>query len=138
MFFADLTPYEYGREEPVSHILNVGWLSREHPFRSGETPAGLVEALRRWIATPVNLYRGRHLCEFCPEPVAFLDRQGHRTIEPPPDTAGNGEIRVPGADGRVYVAPVLVAHYVEVHEYLPPPEFVEAVLSSRGIASVSP
>ena len=42
--------------------------------------------------------------------------------------SGNGEIRVPALQGDiVYVAPQLVAHYVEAHNYLPPPEFIESV-----------
>jgi hypothetical protein len=43
---------------------------------------------------------------------------------------GNGEIRVAGSDGVVYVAPVLVAHYVEVHSYRPPEGFIRAVVST--------
>jgi hypothetical protein len=46
---------------------------------------------------------------------------------------GNGEIRVPGLSGVVYVAPVLVAHYVEAHNYRPPDEFIQAVLSADGM-----
>ena len=34
--------------------------------------------------------------------------------------------------GVVYAAPELIAHYVEDHGYLPPPEFVEAVRLSQG------
>ncbi len=44
---------------------------------------------------------------------------------------GNGELWVPGAGSLVYVAPVLVAHYVEVHSYRPPQEFVDAILAFR-------
>ncbi len=42
----------------------------------------------------------------------------------------------------VYVAPQLVAHYVEVHRYLPPAAFVEAVLVferlSKQLATMRP
>ena len=43
---------------------------------------------------------------------------------------GNGEIRVTGEDGTVYAAPTMIAHYVAEHHYLPPQEFVDAVLRS--------
>ncbi|WP_457757930.1 DUF7919 family protein [Streptomyces rubiginosohelvolus] len=36
--------------------------------------------------------------------------------------------------GVAYAAPELVAHYVEAHGYLPPIEFMEAVLSSDTVA----
>jgi hypothetical protein len=49
-------------------------------------------------------------------------------LDPKPGTMGNGEIRVLGADGVTFVAPVLILHYVTEHHYLPPPQFVDAVL----------
>jgi hypothetical protein len=135
LFFADLTPYEYGREEPRSNVLNVGWLSREHSFPTGGVSDAFINVLRRLVASPVNLYRGYHICEFCPEPSEFLGPTGLRMIDPPKDTMGNGEIRVVGSNGLVYVAPALVAHYVEAHNYSPPAEFIRAVLSIDDIAS---
>lgn len=36
--------------------------------------------------------------------------------------------------GVGYAAPELIAHYVEAHDYLPPTEFIEAVLSSDTVA----
>ncbi|WP_455682030.1 DUF7919 family protein [Streptomyces violaceus] len=36
--------------------------------------------------------------------------------------------------GVAYAAPELIAHYVEAHGYLPPADFVAAVLSSEGVA----
>ena len=122
MFFADLTPYEYGYEMPRSNVLNVGWLSRGHVFRAGAVPEPFVKVLRRLVKSPENLYRGYHTCEFCPEPPLVVDSTGRRVISPPGDTMGNGEIRVVGSTGVVYVAPVLVAHYVEAHNYRPPDE----------------
>jgi hypothetical protein len=41
---------------------------------------------------------------------------------------GSDEIWVPGENGRIYAAPSLIVHYVEEHNYLPPPPFIEAVL----------
>ena len=134
MFFADLTPYEYGYELPRSNVLNVGWLARGHVFAVGPVPETFVSALRRLAKSPENLYRGYHACEFCPVPPLVVDSAGRRVINPPGDSMGNGEIRVTGSNGIVYVAPVLVAHYVEVHNYLPPAEFIQAVISAAGKA----
>lgn len=131
VFFADLTPYEYGYELPRGNVRNVGWLSRGHVFPTGDVPDDLVAKLRRLIESPENLYRGYHRCEFCPEPPVVVDSTGRRVIDPPGDTMGNGEIRVTGADGIVYVAPVLVAHYVEVHRYRPPEEFIRTVIAAE-------
>lgn len=135
MFFADLTPYEYGYAMPRTNILNVGWLARGHAFPVGVVSEAFAKALRRLIKSPENLYRGYHSCEFCPEPPVVVSSTGLRVRGPPGETEGNGEIRVAGADGIVYVAPVLVAHYVEVHRYRPPDQFIQAVISADAIAS---
>jgi len=132
MFFPDLTPYEYGYELPRSNVLNVGWLARGHTFPVGPVPEAFVNELRRLVKSPENLYRGYHTCEFCPEPPIVIDSEGRRVIPPPGETMGNGEIRVAGSRGIVYVAPVLVLHYVEKHSYQPPIEFVRAVMANDG------
>jgi hypothetical protein len=40
---------------------------------------------------------------------------------------GNGEIRVFSAEGEIFAAPTMLLHYITVHNYLPPPSFLEAV-----------
>jgi hypothetical protein len=113
MHFKDLTPYTYGGSEPSASVLNVGWLARRHSFPVARPAAELVSALNNLVASPVNLFRGKHQCEFCRKPAL-----------------GNGEIRVVGVDGVTYVAPVLIRHYVEVHHYAPPDAFVQACLAA--------
>jgi hypothetical protein len=196
MYFPDLTPYEYGPTEPQPNVLNVGWLSVAQAFPVGIPDKRLVPALERLIASPVNLYRGWHFCEFCQDPAktgspaglshmekreaqstlvknTFKKRRStfavrfrfvldpilllvsaaqahHRLrhgrdsafpyakalgspgrihiLDPAARTMGNGEIRVTSAAGITYVAPVLVLHYVVAHGYLPPQEFIDAVI----------
>jgi hypothetical protein len=122
MYFPDLTPYEYASAKKQPNVLNVGWLSSAHPFRSGVPDDRLIEALRYLVANPVNLFRGGHFCEFCPPSPTKLS----------PNIAGNGEIQVTNASGVTYVAPVLILHYVAVHGYRPPQEFIDAVLAQAG------
>jgi len=50
-----------------------------------------------------------------------LEWRGHSV------SMGNGEIRVPAADGSLFAAPTLIGHYVAVHGYLPPAEFLYAL-----------
>jgi len=40
---------------------------------------------------------------------------------------GNWEIRVRTRAGQAYAAPSVLAHYMAVHGYLPPPGFLEAL-----------
>jgi hypothetical protein len=141
MFFADLTPYSHAAAGPLGRsMLNIGWLSPQHPFAMGESPPALLSALRQLVASPAILTCGHHNCEFCPPPVIGRwdgpiealrpNRMGTRTSLP--GTTGNGEIWVRARNGVVYRAPVLVAHYVDVHKYLPPAVFVNAVLACAG------
>jgi hypothetical protein len=55
-------------------------------------------------------------------------------LNPPPETRGNGEIRVRATNGTIDVAPVLIYHYVAAHGYMPPDEFISAI--QTGVAIV--
>ena len=129
-YYADLTAYEYNGADAAPNVLNVGWLSAGHCFERAEPTAAFVAALRELVAAPTNLFRGSHLCEFCPAPPILESPGGLRMIHPAPGTTGNGEIRVMGDGDVTYVAPTLILHYVEKHHYAPPREFVRAVLNS--------
>ncbi|SBT42774.1 DUF7919 family protein [Micromonospora auratinigra] len=131
MHYPDLAAYDYlpeehftDREPPFGDVsfrpayarLAVGWLAAGRPYPVGPVPAALTRRLAVIGAVQrVNLCLGYHECDLCPP--------GQR----PPE--GNGELRVPGAPGVAYAAPVLIGHYVTGHGYRPPPEFVAAVLA---------
>jgi hypothetical protein len=128
MHFDDLTPFTYSRPEPSESVLNVGWLGEGHEFPVAAPQPALVSVLRTLVGNPVNLYRGKHQCEFCPSPPPE-NRNGLLFNAAPEEILGNGEIHVPDEDGITYVAPVLIRHYVEVHQYAPPNAFVRACLA---------
>ena len=128
VYFPDLTPYAYGSDIELPGLLNVGWLSAEHPFPRGSVPEEFLRALEHLVQKPVNLTRGSHLCEFCPEPPVTI-RNGFKWIQPAPGTAGNGEVHIAAGTAESFAAPVLVLHYVQVHGYCPPPRFIVAVLA---------
>lgn len=111
-YFPDLTPHVYSS---VDGSLNVGWLSKDEPFPTGDVPDGFLARLR--LVPVVNLYRGVHACEFCSHRAGRIDWA----------KSGNGEFKVTHA-GVTYTAPALVAHYIEAHRYLPPQGFIDAVM----------
>jgi hypothetical protein len=128
MHFDDLTPFTYSSSVPSASVLNVGWLGEGHEYPVGAPHPALVSVLRTLVANPVNLYRGKHQCEFCPSPPPE-NRNGLLLSTAPEEILGNGEIHVPGQAGITYVAPVLIRHYVEMHQYAPPAAFVQACLA---------
>ena len=122
-YFADLSPHTYTPTHGVE-VLNVGWLDRDFPFAAGKSSPEFHEALRRLCENPIRLHRGYHVCQFCPQAV-----QDHGA------RIGNGQIRIQGLDGTWFSAPTMVYHYVEAHQYMPPPAFVAAVLDPVAIAA---
>ncbi|OEJ96861.1 DUF7919 family protein [Streptomyces thermolilacinus] len=130
MFYEDLSEYDYMTQDeftdresnfyalmyrPRHTRLAVGWLEAGRPYSTGPVPSGFVERLRavqrvQWM----NVCLGTHGCDLCPEEEA---------------PEGNGEVRIPGRPGIAYTAPFLVTHYITVHGYRPPQEFVDAVLA---------
>lgn len=107
----------------------IGWLEDPHPFLRGAAHAGLLERLRALVANARALYsqyyfRGVHDCSIC-----LAEQQ----ISPGPPWSQEN-IFVPGVD-VVYVAPGGIIHYVEAHAYVPPQQFVEAVLACPDYGS---
>jgi hypothetical protein len=130
-YYPDLTPFEYKPDEHA--MLNVGWLSKEHPFPRGPVPKAFADELRRMAEVPVHLTRGCHVCDFCVPPADII------AVEPRYEDVwemfrcGNGEVHVRSETNIVYCAPALVIHYVSEHQYQPPSEFIAAVLYQRAL-----
>ena len=98
------------------HIRAIGWLDAAHPFPTGAVEKDFVECLTHHVATawrPVAS-GGVHFCNLC--------------LEENRRAGGAQNIWIPSRD-KVYVAPDLIVHYVETHRYLPPDEFIQAVMA---------
>lgn len=130
-WFEDLSPYTYCENvwtppgtAAAPTAVNVGWLDGVHPFATADPRPELVEALLRLCRKRVNVMRVMHRCELCAEPeLGIVEQIDGETIH-----LGNTEIRVIAADGTLYAAPTLIAHYVAEHHYLPPTAFVTAAM----------
>jgi hypothetical protein len=131
-YFPDLSAYSYGHGHHPG-VVHVGWLDGVHPFPTGKVEQCLIEKMKSLASRPVELYRGRHICEICSPPDIIRFLPDRKVIDPDCPWAkwasqrwSNGEIRV--ADEKVvFAAPVLIVHYIEEHSYLPPVQFLEAV-----------
>jgi hypothetical protein len=133
-YFRDLTPYAYGHAHHPG-VVHVGWLDGIHSFPKGAVDSRLLEKIKLLSREPVELYRGKHVCELCVTPPDIEKTLLPNGLVIDPNCAwarwvdqrsSNGEIRV--RSGNVtFAAPVLIAHYIEEHAYLPPGEFLKAV-----------
>jgi hypothetical protein len=101
------------------HVRAVGWLDPDHPFPQGDAPRGSLNKLQQFVehadqigfALGLPRFLGPHSCEFCSDAMGFAN------------------FGVPSGE-LLFVAPVLIHHYVSCHRYLPPAEFLSAVLTS--------
>ena len=93
----------------------IGWLAAGQDFPKGEVPPQFLEKLREHLKVPWQTIKfwGSHRCELCPP-------NSHA-----PSDSNN--LWIPG-DAVVYVAPAMILHYIEAHQYKPPDEFITAVL----------
>lgn len=102
-----------------AHVRAVGWLSVQQPFPLGAVPAEFLDRLWEFARRSGDSIRalgwgmamGWHDCELC-----NADR-GTRNFGVP-----YGEL--------LFVAPEMLPHYVEVHRYRPPAEFMRALMES--------
>ena len=115
-YFPDLTtssPFACG---PA--IRAVGWLEQGRDY-----PTGKVRSRSRFLRDLQAIRAESHL----PSDFPFrFDEMGMHTCQFCRDHHDTGDLLVPHGD-LVFVAPTMIAHYVQSHEYLPPAEFVKAV-----------
>lgn len=132
-WFADLSTYTYFPETVPSgqEVLTVGWLEPEHPFPTGDVPKEFTDELtlicarKRWAQA-----RGFHDCRL-PHDEGEHEGLFSITLDGDQIPLGSAEIRVL-TEGRVILtAPNLIWHYVSYHHYLPPQEFIDAVLAQH-------
>ena len=122
---ADLQPYaEHEAETRLGMTpLAVGWLDRRRAFPTG--PTSLDFRLRLWGFCREPFVVGQtgavQPCPVCGQIVQTVG--GGETL-----VLGSAEIRVIG-DTDIYAAPNLIYHYVVEHQYRPPDEFIQAVMT---------
>ena len=132
-YYADLSPCDYfGRWQEV--LIAVGWLEPGHSFATGKVSkeffAQLIGLLRNpWQPVVTAGYHRCPFCRFTGGPLK-IDFEGNSIV------VGTANLFIP-ATACVYVAPSLVAHYVDAHEYCPPAEFQEAVLKCPEMRSIA-
>ncbi len=130
-FIEDLSKYEQCDDVERFGMapLAIGFLQRGQKFAVGETDPEFLEKLwpycellNRVAALPQAMD-----CPLCG--VAVTAQLGVHTVQ-----LGSAEIRVIG-EQAIFAAPDMLPHYVAVHSYQPPAQFIEAVLNGEGVDS---
>ncbi len=133
-YYKDLSQY---REHPkglkgavlLPNVLNIGWLGQIGDYERGEVS-------REFITNLVEYYRCRVYWRCWLRSSYYnygLDGSwAHFNLKFGGCfmSLGTGEIRVADkSNGIMYAAPDLIIHYILNHGYLPPEEFINAVIS---------
>ena len=121
-YFRDLSKYEYLPEFARLDTRNVGWLDIKHEFDRGEPSIHDLDLLWEFCKISFAQTRGVHCCNICKneEVLVCEDRELKLLL-------GTAEIRVLSKNGVIYSSPTLIFHYVLVHKYRPPNEFMDAL-----------
>jgi hypothetical protein len=108
---------------PADGALRVGWLERGQIFAEGSVDSEFLQKLKPLYGHRVRQTRGFHVCPFCKERRSGVPME----LDGKFIYLGSAEIEITDQEGRTYVAPDLLFHYVTEHRYFPPPDFVRAV-----------
>jgi hypothetical protein len=122
-YFDDLSRYAYhGAAFYRPDTKNIGWLDPRHEFPKATPTGEVLDLIWEYCKISVAQMRGEHECEFCTSEIRrdinLARRNGQKLL------LGSSEIRVFGKGETIYAAPTLIYHYVSIHHYKPPNEFV--------------
>lgn len=136
MHIPDLADYQLSSSGEASKLVAVGWLEAGHEFQVGDVDPQLIRKLIELLKNPWEpaVAGGHHACSFCRfsgGPASF--RFGKMPSEPEV-RIGSSNLWIP-ADGILYVAPSLILHYMDSHQYSPPMEFQRAVMNCPPMRS---
>jgi hypothetical protein len=131
--FEDLSPCTYfGRWEEV--LVAVGWLDATRDYSRGPVREEVFAALTRLLVDPWQpaVLSGHAECSFCrfSKGPSQLRYDGKIVI------LGANNVFVPAGKAGLFVAPSMIIHYIDAHQYSPPDAFQEAVLRCPEMKSV--
>ena len=124
-YFPDLSPCTYfPRQE--ARLIAIGWLDPGSEYQKGSVSEDFFNSLAALLEDPWQpvIWAGFHSCSFCRLTNLYKDHELK---------VGSDNLFIPAND-QVYVAPSMIEHYIDRHEYQPPLEFQEAVMLSAGMS----
>lgn len=117
--------YQMKDTDMVENVINIGWLGEDEDFPKGEVSNEFLMNLWEYYKCPIyktrKIYNNQKLDGYW---KFFIATSGERDMH-----LGRAEIRVVDQKRNVvYASPDLIIHYVINHKYLPPKEFIQAVI----------
>lgn len=123
-WYRDFTNYTYIKLEDAK-TFNIGWLEGGKEINRGEVSQEFLDNLWEYIKCPIHRTRGLY-CNLDLDGPGSYFKATYNGCE---IKLGDAEIRVIDKQaGCVYAAPNLILHYIISHNYLPPEQFINAVI----------
>ncbi len=111
----DILPVESNK------LIAIGWLDSGNDFEKGEVSKEFFLKLKKICNKPWEPFvsGGLHSCKICQ-----FDGPSY-----------NSNIFIP-YNGKIYVSPTAIEHYIGSHRYAPPEIFIQAVMSCPEIRTI--
>ncbi|UXN05577.1 DUF7919 family protein [Bartonella sp. HY761] len=132
MEYKDLSAYRF-QSDDGNIILNIGWLN-DNSFQKGNVHIEVKRKLEKLIRGEFNniniiafVTRGLNLCPLCKRTPS--DPWGKPIILGDINLS-HVEILIPSTIDKncFYISPSLIYHYIDVHQYYPPEDFLNSIL----------
>lgn len=117
--YKDLTFYS---ERHFEKALNVGWIALDKLQGDDYDKEELLEKLITYLDFPFNTVRG----------IANSIKWSHKDQV---YVLGFSELRILSSNGIVYAVPNTILYSIDVHNYRPPQEFIDAVMNGYSVES---
>ena len=104
-------------------VVAIGYLDITEPqYEVGEVPGGFLEKLRQvYHSGSILASMGYHECEFC-------INQGVKKL--PRDALSSCEKSIRDEKNKIdYMFPEMIFHYIKVHLFKPPEEFINFIMN---------
>jgi len=122
----DGSPCSFVPHGAAHSLVAIGWLEAAKPFPIGTVPDKFFRCICAHLASPWQppfAYAGHHQCDICQFGTATSTYSGHKF-----SSHSASELFIP-TGSSIYVSPVNIAHYIGVHRYRPPEDYISAVLA---------
>lgn len=141
MKYKDLSEYVSNKKDySATKTLCVGWLNHVSDFSVGDTPSFVLDKVYESIKNnTIEQMRSCSPCLLCFPSMdiireATLSGDGtdvfafHSNLDAEPILLGGRVVLHKGFD-KNYIYPDLIWHYIKEHRYLPPQEFISAIVN---------
>lgn len=117
-----------GRDNFGNEVIYIGWLDSTYKFKQKKNQDFLF-LLWNYYKYKINICRGFHRCNYCGIFNNYIFNKKVPTIKYNNEIIQVGfyDIIILDKEERIYIAPSLIFHYIEKHNYYPPKEFINAV-----------